>query len=99
MEKILLVNALKHTYALSELFAELCLARSYYFYHCAQQRSPDKYADARVAITDIFQSNHRYYGYRRIHATLGRRHFYISEEVVQRLMKQECMIVTANRLH
>jgi hypothetical protein len=32
-------------------------------YHCAQLRRPDKYADARVAMVDVFQSNHRCYGY------------------------------------
>ncbi len=96
-EKTLLVDALKHTYALSELFAELDLARSSYFYHCARLRSPDKYADARVAITDVFQSNHRCYGYRRMRAALGRRQLHISEKVVQRLMKQECLVVAANR--
>jgi putative transposase len=96
-EKTLLVDALKHTYGLSELLGELNLARSSYFYHCARLRSPDKYADARVAIADVFQSNHRCYGYRRIRAALGRRHLHISEKVVQRLMKQECLVVAANR--
>jgi putative transposase len=96
-EKTLLVDALKHTYALPELLAELDLARSSYFYHCSRLRSPDKYADARVAIADVFQSNHRCYGYRRMRAALGRRHLHISEKVVQRLMKQECLIVAANR--
>ena len=49
-EKTLLVDALKHSYSLAELLAELALARSSYFYHCARLRLPDKYADARVAI-------------------------------------------------
>ena len=62
-EKTLLVDALKHIYSLAELLAELDLARSSYFYHCSQLGRPDKYADARIAITDIFQSNHRCYGY------------------------------------
>jgi transposase InsO family protein/transposase-like protein len=96
-EKTLLVDALKHTYTLSELLAELTLARSSYFYHCARLKSRDKYADARVAITDVFQSNHRCYGYRRMRASLGRRQLHISEKVVQRLMKQECLVVAANR--
>jgi putative transposase len=96
-EKTLLVDALKHTYSLQELLTELDLARSSYFYHCSRLRSPDKYADARVAIADVFQSNHRCYGYRRMRATLGRRHLHISEKVVQHLMKQECLIVAANR--
>ena len=96
-EKTLLVDALKNTYTLAELLAELQLARSSYFYHCTRLRSPDKYADARVAIADVFQSNHRCYGYRRMHAALGRRLLHISEKVVQRLMKQECLVVAANR--
>lgn len=96
-EKTLLVDALKHTYALAELFAELDLARSSYFYHCAQLKRADKYADVRIAITDVFQSNHRCYGYRRMLAALGRRHLNCSEKVVLRLMKQECLIVAANR--
>ena len=61
-EKTLLVDALKHTYALSDLLAELDLVRSTCFYHFARLKSPDKYADARVAIADVFQSNHRCYG-------------------------------------
>ena len=96
-EKTLLVDALKHTYALSDLLVELDLARSSYFYHFARLKSPDKYADARVAITDVFQSNHRCYGYRRLRAALGRRQLHISEKVVQRLMKQECLVVAATK--
>jgi putative transposase len=53
-EKTRLVDALKHTYALSDLLVELDLARSSYFYHFARLKSLDKYADARVAITDVF---------------------------------------------
>jgi putative transposase len=96
-EKTLLVDALKQTYALSELFVELNLARSSYFYHQAQLRRADKYADARLAITEVFEGNHRCYGYRRIRAALGRRQVFISEKVVQRLMKEECLVVAANR--
>ena len=92
-----LVDALKHSYSLAELFAELDLARSSYFYHRARLRLPDKYADARVAIADVFQSNHRCYGYRRMRAALGRRQLHISAKVVQRLMKQECLVVAANK--
>jgi len=96
-EKTLLVDALKPIYSLAELLGELGLARSSYFYHCARQRRPDKYADARVAAADVFQSNHRSYGYRRMRAALGRRRLYLSEKVVQRLMKQEGLIVPARK--
>lgn len=40
--KTLLVDALKHGYSLADLLAELNLARSSYFYHCARLRLPDK---------------------------------------------------------
>jgi putative transposase len=54
-EKTRLVDALKDTYALPELFAELDLRRSSYFYHRARLRVADKYADARLLITDVFE--------------------------------------------
>jgi len=96
-EKTLLVDALKDTYALPELFAELDLARSSYFYHRARLQIDDKYGQVRRTIADIFELNHRCYGYRRIHASLCRQHVFISEKVVQRLMKQECLVVSAPR--
>lgn len=96
-EKTLLIDALKHTYTLAELLAELDIARSSYFYHCARLRMPDKYADIRQVLSEVFHGNHRCYGYRRMHAALGRRQLSLSEKVVQRLMKQECLIVTANK--
>ena len=66
-------------------------------YHCAQLRRPDKYADARVAMVDVFQSNHRCYGYRLMRAALCRRQLLISEKVVLRLMRQEGLVVAAIR--
>ena len=96
-EMTLLVDALKHIYSLAELLGELNVARSSYFYHSSRLRSPDKYADARIAITDGFHSNHRCYGYRRMRAALVRHQLHISEKVVQRLMKQEYLIVAAKK--
>jgi len=63
---------MKQTYTLPELFAELGLARSSYFYHRAQIQAADKYAGVRLAIANIFELNHRCYGYRRVRAALGR---------------------------
>jgi len=82
---------------LPELFAELDLARSSYFYHRARLRGVDKYADARLAITDVFERNHRCYGYRRMRAALGRQKLCLSEKVVQRLMRQECLSVAVKK--
>ncbi|MGF6979745.1 transposase InsO family protein/transposase-like protein [Paraburkholderia sp. JPY465] len=96
-EKTLLVDALKQTYALPELLAELGLARSSYFYHRARRRVSDKYADVRRAIINIFELNHRCYGYRRVRAALVRQQVFLSEKVVRRLMKQERPAVATTR--
>jgi transposase InsO family protein/transposase-like protein len=94
-EKTVLVDALRQTYALPELLGELDLPRSSYFYHRAQLLGADKYAQARLGITEVFERNHNCYGYLRLRASLGRQHVFISEKVVQRLMRQEGLIVPA----
>lgn len=96
-EKTMLVDALKNTYTLSELLAVLGLARSSYFYHRARLLVADKYAGARRVIADIFEVNHRCYGYRRIRAALGRQKVLISEKVVRRLMRQEGLTAATAR--
>ncbi len=74
---------------MSELFAELCLARSYYFYHRGRLPCPDKYASVRFALSNIFERNHRCYGYRRMRAALRREQCSVPGKVVRRLMRQE----------
>ncbi|MCB8877408.1 IS3 family transposase [Acidisoma silvae] len=92
-EKTVLVDALKDLYRLPDLLGQLKLARSSYFYHRARVNVADKYCDIRRSITEIFEQNHRCYGYRRLQASLDRQHVTISEKVVQRLMKQQCLVV------
>ena len=88
-EKTMLADALRDEYPLTELLGRLGLARSSYFYHRSPMRVADKYAEVRRTITEIFENNHRSYGYRRIQASLSRQRVFLSEKVVQRLMKQE----------
>lgn len=87
-EKTTLVDALREEYGLAELLARLNLARSSYFYHRSPIRLADKYAEVRRTVADIFEDNHRSYGYRRVQAALGRQRVFLSEKVVRRLMKQ-----------
>src|SRR5690606_16426050 len=92
-EKTLLVGTLKDLYQLPDLLAQLGLARSSYFYHRTRMRMSDKYLTIRQNITEIFELNRRCYGYRRLQASLAKQSVTISEKVVQRLMKQENLIV------
>ena len=71
--------------------------RSSYFYHRARLEVADKYAEVRQAMTDIFERNYRCYGYRRIHACLSGQSVNISEKVVRRLMKQQCLIAATSK--
>ncbi len=45
----------------------------------------------------IFERNYRCYGYRRIHASLSDRSVSISEKVIRRPMKQECMVAATSK--
>ena len=96
-EKTQLVDALRQDYALTELLGEVELPRSSYFYQRARLQVADKYADARQAMTNIFERNYRCYGYRRIHASLSDQSVKISEKVVRRLMKQECLVAATSK--
>ena len=96
-EKTQLVDALRQAYMLTELLDEVDLPRSSYFYQRARLQVADKYADVRQAMTDIFERNYRCYGYRRIHASLSDQSVNISEKVVRRLMKQECLIAATSK--
>jgi len=96
-EKTGLVDALRTTYPLDDLLRELGLPRSSYFYHRARVQVADKYAGVRRVMSEIFECNYRCYGYRRIHASLSRQSLKISEKVVRRLMKQECLVATARK--
>lgn len=96
-EKTLLVDALRVTYTLRELLHEVDLPRSSYFYHRSRLEVTDKYAEVRQAMTDIFERNYRCYGYRRVHASLSDQAVKISEKVVRRLMKQECLVAATRK--
>lgn len=96
-EKTMLIVALKNQYRPSALLMRLRLARSSYFYHRARITLEDKYLPVRRAMVEIFESNHRCYGYRRLAASLTRYSISISEKVVRRLMKQEALAVPKPR--
>ena len=82
---------------MAELLCELGLPRSSYFYHRARLQVVDKYAEARQVMADIFERNYRCYGYRRMRASLTDQSVSISEKVVRRLMKQECLVAATSK--
>ncbi len=82
---------------MAELLCEVGLPRSSYIYHRARLQVADKYVEARQLMTDIFERNYRCYGYRRMRASLTDQSVNISEKVVRRLMKQECLVAATSK--
>jgi putative transposase len=90
--KVLLVAALKDSYSLSALLVTLNLPRNSYFYHRANLRAAEKYADVRRSMAELFEQNYRCYGYRRMGSPLRRMQLCLSEKVVRPLMKQAQLV-------
>jgi transposase InsO family protein/transposase-like protein len=96
-EKTLLVDALGTTYKASELLEQLEMPRSSYFYHRKRLEQPEKYAELRRTVTEIFRANKRCYGYRRVHCEAKRCGLSISEKVIRRVMAEEGLAVVTTR--
>jgi putative transposase len=96
-EKTQLVDALRANHHLDEILSELRLARSTYFYNRLRNCLPDKYAQVRKVIADIFHGNYGCYGYRRIDGALRRAGVHISEKVVRRLMSEQGLVIKRPR--
>jgi putative transposase len=64
------------------------IARSTYYYWINQLNRPDKYAEVKELIKQIFEEHQGRYGYRRITMELHNRGLKINHKTVQRLMKK-----------
>lgn len=64
------------------------MARSTFYYHLKELRSPDKYQTIRKEIKQIYQLHKGRYGYRRIHLELKNRGYAINHKTVFSLMRE-----------
>ena len=63
------------------------ISKSNFYYHLANLKNPDKYANVKEEIKSIYHENKGRYGYRRITAELHNRGFNINHKTVRKLMK------------
>ena len=63
------------------------LPRSTFYYHLKTAEKPDKYAETKTQITEIYHKHKGRYGYRRITLELRRNGTVINHKTVRRLMK------------
>lgn len=67
------------------------MARSTWYYQQSVRKRPDKYANIKRKISQIYQRHKGCYGYRRITAVLTREHERVNHKTVQRLMSEQSL--------
>lgn len=97
-EKAIIIDALRSDYCLRELLELFEMSKSSYFYQHSKKSCPDKYKDIRKEIVAIFDESGHTYGYRRVHAMLKRKSIILSEKVIRRIMKEECLFIKKVRI-
>ena len=96
-EKTIIIDALKHEYSLKSLLAKLHLSKSSYYYQRWAQGLESKYEILKGRIVELFDENHRCYGYRRIHSLLSQEGTKVSEKIVRALMFETGLIAMHKR--
>ncbi|SAM61333.1 IS3 family transposase orfB [Enterobacter kobei] len=64
------LNELRQFYPLDELLKAAEIPRSTFYYHLKALSKPDKYADVKKRIGEIYHENKGRYGYRRVTLSL-----------------------------
>lgn len=91
-EKTVLVESLRPARKLNVLLDAVGMAKSGCRYRRSALARPDKYANLRIRIAEIFHENDGRYGYRRVHAALKAEEVVVSEKVVCRIMKEAGLV-------
>ncbi|HGB2794822.1 TPA: IS3 family transposase [Salmonella enterica subsp. enterica serovar Birkenhead] len=86
-----MIRELRAKHALSDLLTAAGIARSTWYYHQSVRQRPDKNAEIKCKISQIYHQHHGCYGYRRITAVLNREYGCVSHKTVQRLMSEQSL--------
>jgi transposase InsO family protein len=82
------VTELRQKHKLDVLLAVADLPRATYYYHVKRRATPDKYADVKDQIREIYTEKKKRVGYRRVTLELHNAGININHKTVQRLMRQ-----------
>lgn len=86
-EKALIIYELRQEFRVRELLKVSEIKKSTYYYHISKINEPDKYAEIKEIIKQVYNENKCRYGYRRITLELLNKGYKINHKTVQRLMK------------
>ena len=84
--------ALKASHPLPLLLAAAGLPRSTFFHRQAALKAPDRHAELRARIHEVFTGAKGRYGHRRVHAALVREGRQVSRKTVLKLMREENLV-------
>lgn len=89
--------SLRSAHGLNALLEAAGMAKSSYLYQKKALLLPDKHADLRIRVAEIFRESDGRYGYRRVHAALGSDGIIVSEKVVCGIMREEGLVAKRPR--
>lgn len=84
--------ALKASHPLPLLLQAAGLARSTFFYRQATLKAPDRHAELRTQIYEVFTGAKGRYGHRRVHAVLVREGRQVAKKTVLKLMREDNLV-------
>ncbi|ALE04270.1 integrase [Arthrobacter sp. ERGS1:01] len=90
--KVSAVIALRASHPLPLLLAAAGLPRSTFFHRQAALTAPDRHAELRARIHEVFTEAKGRYGHRRIHAFLRRQGWQVAKKTVLKLMRAENLV-------
>ena len=96
-EKTILVESLRPAHKLNVLLDAVGMAKSSYLYQKKALLRPDKHADLRIRVAEIFHESDGRYGYRRVRAALRSDGIVVSEKVVCGIMREEGLVAKRPR--
>ncbi|WP_156056794.1 IS3 family transposase [Pseudomonas capeferrum] len=85
-EKVLIVSKLKRRFPLPDLLRLIGLARSTFYYQVQSQQKPDKYAELKERIRQVYHKEKGRYGYRRVALAIRKEGPLVNKKVVEKLM-------------
>lgn len=91
-EKTILIDALRSEFKLKELLRVFKMSRSSYYYQRQVMALPDKYADLRERVKEMFEESDQNSGYRMIWGGLRTDEddpVIVSEKVIRKIMREE----------
>lgn len=83
-----MIVALKSTHELEDLLRISKVARSTFYYHASKLDAPDKHAELKAVIRQLFEDSQRRYGHRRIWLKLRGLGWTVTKKLVHKLMHQ-----------